>query len=59
MPIRPRVLLAVITVFAVPRICTAQIPSEAVDQITNWPAPLYWQPAPTHSAPVPHHGRIR
>jgi hypothetical protein len=39
--------------------CAAQEPIQNVDQIANWPAPLYWQPASGHSAVSEHHGRIR
>jgi hypothetical protein len=39
--------------------CAAQEPTQNVDLIANWPAPLYWQPASGHSPASEHHGRIR
>jgi hypothetical protein len=40
-------------------ICLAQTREIEVDRISNWPAPLWWQPATSHSTAAEHHGRIR
>jgi hypothetical protein len=52
-------LRSIFFVFAVATVCTAQGPVEAVDQIPNWPAPLYWQAASSHSSPPARGGRAQ
>jgi hypothetical protein len=58
---RVRIILSVtaILAFDMAPICKAQLTPESVDQIGNWPAPLYWQPGSPHSGHTGHHGRVR
>ena len=37
----------------------AQVPVRNVDLISNWQAPLYWQPPVSNSEGAIHKGRIR
>ncbi len=41
-----------ITLFALGQFCTAQALTQDIDEIANWPAPLYWQPGPVRKAPA-------
>jgi hypothetical protein len=50
-------LTSIVAAFATALVCAAQEPAQNVDQIANWPAPLYWQSG--GSGAVEHHGRIR
>src|SRR5690348_9776400 len=55
---RFQMLSRVLAIMVTP-VCIAQVPAFDIDRISNWPAPLYWQSATTHSPLDEHHGRIR